>query len=98
MGRAADQVTKMSAEDEVKVSTVDSDEESTDDDMPEMEDLLGQPQGSCHLHRVWQGRDRGSLSPGHLGRCRAVQGSWCRPRCRTRRCPKARGRRWRRRG
>merc|ERR1711908_263063 len=42
MGRAADQVTKMSAEDEVKVSTVDSDEESTDDDMPEMEDAEGE--------------------------------------------------------
>merc|ERR1712178_587166 len=36
---AREQVTKMTAEDEVKVSTVDSDEEdSTDDDMPEMED------------------------------------------------------------
>merc|ERR1712232_907033 len=31
----------MSAEDEVKVSTVDSDEESTDDDMPEMEETEG---------------------------------------------------------
>merc|ERR1712227_55628 len=45
MGRAADQVTKMSAEDEVKVSTVDSDEESTDDDMPEMEDAEGESSG-----------------------------------------------------
>merc|ERR1711908_204863 len=45
MGRAADQVTKMSAEDEVKVSTVDSDEESTDDDMPEMEDAEGETSG-----------------------------------------------------
>merc|ERR1711908_74242 len=45
MGRAADQVTKMSAEDEVKVSTVDSDEESTDDDMPEMEDADGEAGG-----------------------------------------------------
>merc|ERR1712070_517716 len=45
MGRAADQVTKMSAEDEVKVSTVDSDEESTDDDMPEMEDAEGDASG-----------------------------------------------------
>merc|ERR1711998_138818 len=40
MGR--EQGTKMTAEDEVKVSTVDSDEEdSTDDDMPEMEDGEG---------------------------------------------------------
>merc|ERR1711934_53668 len=31
----------MSAEDEVKVSTVESDDESTDDDMPEMEDAEG---------------------------------------------------------
>merc|ERR1711975_45872 len=31
----------MSAEDEVKVSTVESDDESTDDDMPEMEDPEG---------------------------------------------------------
>merc|ERR1712054_241355 len=31
----------MSAEDEVKVSTVESDDESTDDDMPEMEDGEG---------------------------------------------------------
>merc|ERR1711975_101325 len=31
----------MSAEDEVKVSTVESDEDSTDDDMPEMEDGEG---------------------------------------------------------
>merc|ERR1712072_360869 len=31
----------MSAEDEVKVSTVDSDEESTDDDMPDMEGAEG---------------------------------------------------------
>merc|ERR1712046_339934 len=46
MGRAADQVTKMSAEDEVKVSTVDSDEESTDDDMPEMEDAEGESSGN----------------------------------------------------
>merc|ERR1711998_170629 len=39
---AREQVTKMTAEDEVKVSTVDSDEEdSTDDDMPEMEDAEG---------------------------------------------------------
>merc|ERR1711912_99003 len=39
---AREQVTKMTAEDEVKVSTVDSDEEdSTDDDMPEMEDGEG---------------------------------------------------------
>merc|ERR1712147_62244 len=45
MGRAADQVTKMGAEDEVKVSTVDSDEESTDDDMPEMEDAEGESSG-----------------------------------------------------
>merc|ERR1711968_434074 len=45
MGRAADQVTKMSAEDEVKVSTVDSDEESTDDDMPEMEEGEGEAGG-----------------------------------------------------
>merc|ERR1712006_80335 len=32
---------KMSAEEEVKVSNVDSDDESTDDDMPEMEDAEG---------------------------------------------------------
>merc|ERR1711934_746660 len=36
---------KMSAEDEVKVSTVDSDDESTDDDMPEMEEGEGDASG-----------------------------------------------------
>merc|ERR1712185_130568 len=36
---------KMSVEDEVKVSTVDSDDESTDDDMPEMEDAEGESSG-----------------------------------------------------
>merc|ERR1712006_79649 len=51
MGRAADQVTKMSAEDEVKVSTVDSDEESTDDDMPEMEDAEGESSGKGRQSR-----------------------------------------------
>merc|ERR1712139_751536 len=45
MGKLRETGDKMSAEDEVKVSTVDSDDESTDDDMPEMEDAEGESSG-----------------------------------------------------